>query len=669
MILMSPFAAMAAPPTVITLGETNVTATTLTGGGGNVTSLGTAANITVWGLQYGTTTVTYDSWYNITTGSPKIAPYSFSQNMSSLTQGNAYYYRAFSSSDIGMAYGSEIANITKPYPPTALTAVSGAPTSVTLSFTPSAVGAGATAYSYCRYSETDYPATVSDGSLGFDTTALSATVAGLSSGHSYYFRIWAYATEGGLTSAYSDTTADISATPSYSGFGAAETSIYENSCTVAGGTGNNITVSNWGSQTFTVGTTAHTVYNIQLKLLRVGVPGDVTVSIKRVQSGVPYGSDLCYGTSDGDVMSTSYAWYNFVMNTETSLEPGQAYAITVRASSAGNTTANYIQWSRPSAYSYGDSSYSSDNGYSWTSYGDAVDHCFEIWGRPCLQMISAKVFQNYITTGDWVIVFHYNNVFPPYYPGQNVKTYFTVQLIDGSTVVAQTACPSWNYRPGSLYLSPAMVIPLEWGHPYRLRLIGTYASPPYAETVLDSSTWSGTATIFLDSYVLSIASLMENYYNTAYTTYLQDLGQVFNAPGGVIFSSNIAYLSTQRPNLFSIATAPVAPATAITGTQELQRTVDWEIALGPYVSSSLTEVGGFFGGVDGQTVGGMLCVLVYILIAGFAFSMGQSAAALIIAFPIFLGGALLGIVPMGVLFVALAIASFLLVFQLWLGRG
>jgi hypothetical protein len=108
---------------------------------------------------------------------------------------------------------------------------------------------------------------------------------------------------------------------------------------------------------------------------------------------------------------------------------------------------------------------------------------------------------------------------------------------------------------------------------------------------------------------------------------------------------------------------------ALTGNQSLARVYTWQTVVGPYVSAKFTEAGGFLGGVDGQTVGAILTFIVYILVAGFAFMAGQSGAAIFLAFPIFLGGGLLGVIPLPVMFIALAVASFLLIYHFWLGRA
>jgi hypothetical protein len=308
---------------------------------------------------------------------------------------------------------------------------------------------------------------------------------------------------------------------------------------------------------------------------------------------------------------------------------------------------------------------------SWVSDAPA-DYLFEIWGNPCFEVISAKVFQSYVNTGDWLVVCYYNNIYPPYYPSESVKLYFALQFNHDNVTMAQTACPMWEAGPGAIYMSATEVTPLEWGHGYRVRLSGTWSGAPYTEYELTSADWMGADLVRLDDYLLSIATQMEDYYgsNTVLTTYVQDKGQVLNTQGGVIFSNAIPYLTRIRPNLFT--TAQVVPTYAEpspTGGQALQQSHTMQSMLGPYVTAELGRMGIEFGGVDADVIGSIGVVLFYLLVAAFAFMAGQSGAAIFLAFPIFIAGALLGIIPMAVMFVALAIATFLLIYHFWWGRA
>jgi len=148
----------------------------------------------------------------------------------------------------------------------------------------------------------------------------------------------------------------------------------------------------WSAQTFTVGTTAHTVTSVKLKLYRVGSPGTVTVSIRATSAGHPIGSDLTSGTIDGTSLNATEpgSWYRITL-TEYSLSASAKYAVVIRAPSGNYTIpnppekpyANKLVWMADNtspAYTGGNCEGSADSGSTWSSYADA-DLMFEVWGR------------------------------------------------------------------------------------------------------------------------------------------------------------------------------------------------------------------------------------------------------------------------------------------------
>lgn len=651
--------------TTIVANATNTTALTACG---NITAIDPGYNVTTWGVQYGSANGTYTGWVNSTgllVGAD--CPYLYNSTISLLNAGDAYYYRTFVTDIDTTDYGLEKSNVTEPYPPTTFSATVTSPTSLMLSWLPTAVGVGATAYTYIRYKAGDYPNSTSDGTLLCNTTLTSYLSSGLTPGHAYFYRAWAYAYEDSMWSDISSSYIDTYGTPSYV-TGISGPALYENSCDAAAGAGADIWSSNWSMQTFNVTPEAHTVSRIKLKMRRVGAPGTVTVSVMQTSAGNPTGIDLCYGTSDGSVMSTDWAWYDFTMNAETSLIAGNQYAIVVRALS-GSDAANCVQWAKPAglAYSGGSPAYSSDNGYTWTAETD--DHCFDIYGYPALEMISTKVFSSYQSSGDWLFTCLYRNVYPPYFDGTDVSSLFKFQILHGSTVLAESSCKIWGYRPGSVYLSSAMVAPLEWGHPYVMRITGTFSNAPYAEQVISPSDWVGASGVPLDNYLLSIAELMGTYYGADYITYTLTNGKVLNTEGGVLFNTGVPGLTTIRPDLFYTVSNTPTPWVPATGTQKLQGSYNWKIAFGPQVEAVMEEGGPLFGGIDGKMLATIMVVLVYLILATFITMAGQSGAAIFLAFPVFIGAVLTGIIPLAVMFVALAVASFLLIYHFWLGRA
>ncbi len=139
----------------------------------------------------------------------------------------------------------------------------------------------------------------------------------------------------------------------------------------------------WGSQTFTVDATSHTITSVKLLLYRVGTIGTVTASIRATDgSGHPTGSDLTSGTTNGNTLTTSSAgeWREITL-TEYTLSASTKYAIVIRAPSADNFAGQslYPKVKSPSAYSGGNVEASSNSGVSWST--QTYDLLFEVYGN------------------------------------------------------------------------------------------------------------------------------------------------------------------------------------------------------------------------------------------------------------------------------------------------
>jgi hypothetical protein len=153
-------------------------------------------------------------------------------------------------------------------------------------------------------------------------------------------------------------------------------------------TGDDSSVSVWGvqwfAQSFTVGSSPHTVAQVKLMLWRTGSPGTITVSIRATDAnGYPTGSDLTVGTLDGNSLTTSSsgAWYTITFSQEITLSANTKYAIVVRAPSA--TSGNYVNWrldSTSPTYAGGTYMVSGDSGASWSAPYN-YDFMFEVWGH------------------------------------------------------------------------------------------------------------------------------------------------------------------------------------------------------------------------------------------------------------------------------------------------
>ena len=427
---------------------------------------------------------------------------------------------------------------------------------------------------------------------------------------------------------------------------------------------------NYGSQTFTVPASyAYTVTSLNLKLLRVGNPGTINIQIKRTSAGSPTGEVLCSATLNGDNIDTSATWYKVTMDTEYPLEANTVYAIIISAPSGDGS--NYVKWRYVAAggYAGGNALTSTDSGVTWSA--QTYDFLFEVWGNPCIQIESVKIYNDYQSSGDWLITILYKNVYPPYYINKsNVKQYFALQLVDsGGNVKSQVACPEWDYKPASIYLKASQVIALTWGGTYYIRLQGLFTGTPYIEYAIQSTDWIGSDMTNLDNWVLTSADVLGDYYGVTMTTYVADRGKCCNSTGGVIFSNGICALSTERPNLFQINTQGIQHSISGTSGSGAGETVtSWQAVFGTYVVEQLTNAGSVFG-VNGQAIGAWILICFMGILMAWGLPSGHVAAANVLALPIFFMGLGLRLFDWATGAVFLALMILLLWYNLWLKNG
>jgi hypothetical protein len=423
---------------------------------------------------------------------------------------------------------------------------------------------------------------------------------------------------------------------------------------------------NWAFQRFTTNVTAHTLTSVDLWLIRAGSPGDVLVTIQSVGSdGLPYGAALCTGTiaaqytgNINPISSNLTTRYNIKFDKEVSLTPNTRYAIGIKA--LMGDTSNYIQVANVNTgtYIYGAGYVSSTSGSVWVDTGTSF--LFDLWGRSCLQVDNGKVFTGYKATGDWLMVFSYDNVYPPFYPVQDSKQYFAYQLIDYYNVVkAQSPCNSWGLRPGSIYLSAVSVTPLQWGGDYRIRLIDLRDSTVYMEYPLQPTDWLGSDLALLDSWCLSVAQQIGTFYNTPLVTSVVGRGNVLNQNGGTMFATGIPLLDSLRPNLFQVASNTRDTSTA-SYPQTLRQAYQPATMLGTDAYATMTAIGNLVG-VDGKTIGFAGLLFMTVVIAGWGFMPGHTIAATIISAIMFLLAMLTGLLDLliGALLLAVCFLIFL----------
>lgn len=428
----------------------------------------------------------------------------------------------------------------------------------------------------------------------------------------------------------------------------------------------------WFAQTFAVGTEAHSISQVRFKAYREGSPGTITASVRETSAGLPTGSDLTSGTTDGDNLTTGAggAWYAIDL-TEYSLEASTTYAIVVRAVAGTSTDSLHLRYDGSAAtYADGSEINSTNGGVSWSADTDD-DLLFETWGSSLLEVTGAQVFRDYLESNDMLFVIQYYNVYVPYYPNADPASYFLVQLCssDGATVLHQTTCRAWGYKPASIYLSADTAAGLTSGSPYRIYLYGNFTGTPSTYYSLQAADWRGSDLSFLDQWVLTIANDIADYYGVDMTTFLTGGAgeEVLNAEGGVIFSIGIPGLEEIRPDLYEI-TSGVEGYEATEWSHAFAGDTTWQTQVGTSTASALTNVGTLFG-IDGKAIGAFLLLILYLGIAMVVVSKGGDATlAVVLAIPFVLLGVWLRLIDIAIVGVVAAVAVLLLVYRFWWAR-
>lgn len=689
----------------------------------------------------------------------------FTHGITSLTQGELYYYRACAHNSAGWAYGDEVTFLTKPEAPTSLVATAG-DTEVGLTWTK---GTGAQK-TYIRGEDGSYPDDRADGYEVYDDTGTSTTDTGLTNGHTYYYRAWSYATEGGLEQ-YSDNYDQDNASPvafdeptvttnvsigfgdtwavvkgtiddegsagvtqvgfdyglsdSYGdewtqsgtwttddtfvavltglskatvyhfrakaynnewGYGSdlrfstkGSPVVYESWSTGGDGDSDDIYANYWSAQSFTVGSISHTVTSVNISIKRVGSPGTIVISLKHAdEDGQPTGADLTSTTLDGDAIPTTYTWYNLDL-TETPIEAGELYAIVVRAVDGDDS--NYVLWQSDTGGGTGsiEASNSTDGGISWST-DDPEDYLFEVWGQPCLDIDRAAAYSDYLENDDLLFLILYKNIYPPYYPSENPATYFYLQLLDtdGVTVLAQTLCKDWGYKPASIYLSADAASGLTLGSAYYIRIYGNFTGNPSDQYQLTSTDWISGGTN-LDTWVINAAVDIEDYYTEFFgesyplTTFVASIGRVLNDTGGALFLAGIPGLMEVRPNLFNQQVEYPSNPTA-TPTDAFSGATSYTAMVGTK-AVAVAEDAADLVALEPQAVLGVGMLALYLVVAFVAVGIGRReqtrgdvSIALGLAIPFVIAAGIMRVVDIAIIAIIGIVALVLFAWSMWWSR-
>lgn len=137
------------------------------------------------------------------------------------------------------------------------------------------------------------------------------------------------------------------------------------------------------AQTFTVGSTAHTVTIVSMKVGRFDFPGNAIIAIRAVDgSNHPTGSNLTVWVGDTQYWPAlgNGEWRNFTMSPEYTLSANTKYALQLYCQNA--PSGKKARWrcdATSPSYSGGCWEWSTNSGSTWTSY-TTVDMMFKIYG-------------------------------------------------------------------------------------------------------------------------------------------------------------------------------------------------------------------------------------------------------------------------------------------------
>jgi hypothetical protein len=447
---------------------------------------------------------------------------------------------------------------------------------------------------------------------------------------------------------------------------------------------------NWDSQTFTVGTSSHSITDIQLMIKRVGTtPGLVTIAIQATNTGVPISPDLASATYDGNALNTDYSLTNFTLTSELSINASITYSIIIRDISGDSSNYVLVQQNSAGGYTGGAVVHSANSGLTWTS--EATDSIFKVYGKSLLSIVSAAVFNNYAvdssnnhTINDLLITVNIINTYTPYYPNQLASQYFSIQLLDltGTTILASDPISGWGNNPVSMYIGPNLTSQLTQGGEYIIRLMGTFTGAPTDITyALQSSDWHGTDLSKLYDWCITTAKTMETYYsdltNTT-VTFVTSVNRsnflwigynstnVLNQSGGAIFDAGISGLSTIIPNLFQTLISTIKyKAEGFNPT--MQNNINLETNIGPTIYADATKIANIFD-LSAKDVLLIFWILVYAILVFWLLALNQIGIGLIVGFPWMMWGTYLGIVDVIIIGTIASLSALYIVYHVWFER-
>ncbi len=363
-------------------------------------------------------------------------------------------------------------------------------------------------------------------------------------------------------------------------------------------------------------------------------------------------------TSLGSVDVTSLVTgYNYISLNTAGLSALNPNGTTV----LGLRTSRDISFNMPVGDEYIDI-YSSEKGYGYQPVL-IVTYTIPALGTPTNFAVSyPSVFTGYTETGDQLYVFR-TSVYYPFTPDQTPQSSFSIQLLTGTTVVAQTPLTMWGYKPGSIYLSPDEA--LVWGGTYTVKIVSLSNSSIFTSLNLTSAAWKGSDLALLDSWVEYTTAWMELSDGVTIGTYHTVTGSQWqlSEQAGAWFIKGVPALNYVRHGLFIVAGASVPSAPSTTGSYASGLFGNW----GSYWTGIFDDLGDSVG-LGGQWIASLIFLgLAVVVVALVRSRVNESPVSMVAALPILAIGVLFG-VPIYLAAIAGIIAFGLMIWNLIAAR-
>ncbi len=279
-----------------------------------------------------------------------------------------------------------------------------------------------------------------------------------------------------------------------------------------------------------------------------------------------------------------------------------------------------------------------------------------------LTIKSAKMFNNYNTSGDMLLVAEIMNNYTYLYPDQSPREHFQLQLVDtnNTTILGASSIINWGDRPESIWFSPAFVTAnLTQGSAYYVKVIGDEQSGNATaiyqlipNTTINTD-WKGSDLTRLDDWGIGVANnmgLTDQSNKDYYITYPTNQLAVINDLGKGYFTSGISNIGNVRPYLFATQEYQITPIEG-TASSAWGSLTAWETFVGSAIVDDVTIIAVPFGVTGKDLLAGILILVILGCVMFVVSNTGGFGAlgAVLIATPILWLGTYFSIMPVALI--------------------